>query len=280
MEVFQFKKELKNNITNLRRKGDIIGFVPTMGALHEGHRSLLRKCKNDNNISICSIFVNPNQFNNKNDLKNYPRNLEKDLHIIEAEKFDFVFCPSEMEMYPEPDKRVFDFGKLGEVMEGKHRPGHFNGVAQIVTKLFNDIKPGNAYFGEKDFQQLAIVKFLVRTLNLPVNIISCPIVREADGLAMSSRNLLLKPEERMNAPLISRTLFKAVEMQHEISVPLLIDWVIEQINLSPYLKVEYFEIVNDLNLQPINDWNEKCNKVGCIAVKTSTVRLIDNVRFG
>jgi pantoate--beta-alanine ligase len=279
MEIIQYKEELKNKLSNFRRGWTSIGFVPTMGALHEGHRSLMTRCKNENNVSICSIFVNPNQFNNKNDLKNYPRNLEKDLRILEAEKFDFVFCPDEKEMYPEPDKRIFEFGKLGEVMEGKHRPGHFNGVAQIVTKLFNEIEPTCAYFGEKDFQQLTIVKYLVRTLNIPVNIISCPTVRESDGLAMSSRNLLLNPEERKSAPSISQTLYKAVELQEKLNVHQLTNWVIEQINISPFLKVEYFEIVNDMDLQPVTDWEDKCSKVGCIAVNAGTVRLIDNIRF-
>ncbi len=279
MQVIQYKKELIDKLESFRKKGISIGFVPTMGALHAGHCSLLRKCKNENNISICSIFVNPSQFNDKNDLKNYPRNLDKDLQIIEAEKIDFVFCPDVKEMYPETDTRIFKFGKLGEVMEGVHRPGHFNGVAQIVTKLFDVVEPTNAYFGEKDFQQLAIIKFLVRILNIPVKIISCPTLREPDGLAMSSRNLLLAPEERKNAPLIYQTLRKAVEMQKKIGITQLINWVVEKINSNPFLKVEYFEIVDDLELQPVKNWNDKSNKVGCIAVKTRTVRLIDNVRF-
>ena len=279
MQIIQYKKELKDKLEPFRKKGISLGFVPTMGALHAGHCSLLKKCKNDNNISICSIFVNPSQFNDKNDLKNYPRTLDKDLQIIEAEKIDFLFCPGEREMYPETDTRIFEFGKLSEVMEGKYRPGHFNGVAQIVTKLFDLVEPNNAYFGEKDFQQLVIIKFLVGTLNIPVKIISCPTLREADGLAMSSRNLLLAPEERKNAPLIYQTLKKAVEIQKKFSITKLINWVVEQINSNPLLKVEYFEIIDDLELQPVKNWNDKSNKVGCIAVKTSTVRLIDNIRF-
>jgi pantoate--beta-alanine ligase len=280
MKIVKFIKELEDNLKVFHQKGNSLGLVPTMGALHDGHRYLLKRCKIENNVSICSIFVNPTQFNDKGDLKNYPRTVESDLKIIEAEKFDFAFVPDEKEMYPEPDKRVFEFGPLGEVMEGKHRPGHFNGVAQIVTKLFDIVEPNKAYFGEKDFQQLAIIKFLVRSMNLSVNIISCPTVREPDGLARSSRNLLLTAEERKNAPLIFQTLSKALEMQKKLNINQLINWVIEQINMSPYLKVEYFEIVNDMDLQPVKDWNEKSNKVGCIAVKTGKVRLIDNIRFG
>ncbi len=261
------------------RRGRSVGLVPTMGALHEGHLSLFRYCRNENNISVASIFVNPTQFNDPNDFKNYPRNLDKDIGIIEAEKFDYVFCPGADEMYPEPDERVFDFGKLGNVMEGKFRPGHFNGVAQIVTKLFDAIKPHKAYFGEKDFQQLTIIKYLVKTLELPVKIVPCPIIRETDGLAMSSRNVLLSADERKNAPLIFQILTKAKALQIDYSTNQLIDWVIEQINRNPFLKVEYFEIVDTKNLQPVTSWDEKCGIIGCIAVKAGNVRLIDNIKF-
>jgi len=278
MQIIKFNRELKERLDALRQKGSV-GFVPTMGALHDGHRSLLKKCKSENRIAICSIFVNPTQFNDKNDLKNYPRNLEKDLQIIADEGFDFTFCPDEKEMYPTPDMRQFEFGNLDKIMEGKHRPGHFNGVAQIVTKLFDTVRPDNAYFGEKDFQQLAIIKYLVRTFKLPINIVSCPTIREKDGLALSSRNLLLGSEERKNATLIWQTLFKAKSLQNELNVSDLKKWVIEQVNSCPYFKVEYFEIVDDLELHPILNWDEKNNKVGCIAVRADTVRLIDNIRF-
>jgi pantoate--beta-alanine ligase len=279
MRIVKFRKELEEYRTLSHQKGDRIGLVPTMGALHDGHHSLLKKCTSENDVSICSIFVNPAQFNDKNDLKNYPRKLENDLKIAENAEFDVAFIPDENEMYPVPDRRIFEFGQLGEVMEGKYRPGHFNGVAQIVTKLFEAAGPDNAYFGEKDFQQLTIIKFLVQTLNLPVHIVACSTVRESDGLAMSSRNLLLTPDERRNAPLIFQTLSEAVDMKKSNSISRVIGWVIERINSCPYLKVEYFDIVNDINLQPVIDWNEKSKKVGCIAVKTSTVRLIDNIRF-
>lgn len=279
MKTIIFKKELKEELDAIRQTGGTVGFVPTMGALHNGHRSLLKKCKIENRISICSIFVNPTQFNDKNDLINYPRSLERDLQIVKEEGFDFAFCPDEKEMYPVSDTRKFEFGKLDQVMEGKHRPGHFNGVAQIVTKLFDAVCPDNAYFGEKDFQQMVIIKYLVRTLKLPVNVVACPTIREKDGLAMSSRNMLLNPEERKNAPIISQTLFKAVNLQNNYSVSELKEWVTEQINSSLLFTVEYFEIVDDLELQSIENWNEKRNKVGCIAARNNKVRLIDNIRF-
>lgn len=279
MRVIRHKKELHELLGLLRSKGDKIGFVPTMGTFHEGHLSLLRCCRKENNISVVSIFVNPTQFNDKNDFKNYPRDLNKDLQVIEPENPDFVFCPETDEMYPEPDKRVFDFGKLGNVMEGEFRPGHFNGVAQIVTKLFDIVMPNNAYFGEKDFQQLAIITFMVRSLNLPINIVSCPIIRETDGLAMSSRNQLLNPEERKSAALIFQTLSKAVNLQKQHKINELINWVFEQIDSNPLLKVEYFKIVDSIELQPVNNWEAQCNKVGCIAVKAGKIRLIDNIRF-
>jgi pantoate--beta-alanine ligase len=250
-----------------------------MGALHDGHLSLIRQCSKNNDIIVASIFVNPTQFNDKNDLKNYPRNLDSDLKLLIAEKCDFVFWPEVEEMYPEPDNRVFDFGGLDKTMEGADRPGHFNGVAQIVTKLFGAVKPDAAYFGEKDFQQLAIIKHLVQSLNLSIKIVPCPIIREEDGLAMSSRNLLLGPDEREAAPLISRTLKNAVEMKPKFQIAEIIKWIIDEINSNPFLNVEYFEIVDDIKLLPIKSWEQEKGITGCIAVKAGKVRLIDNVRF-
>lgn len=279
MQVISLKSELSDLLDGLRKSGKKIGFVPTMGALHQGHLSLMKICRKNNDVAVASIFVNPTQFNDKNDLKNYPRMPDVDLKLLKSAGCDIVFSPEVEEMYPEPDTRVFEFGNLGEVMEGSHRPGHFNGVAQIVSKLFDCVMPDNAYFGEKDFQQLAIIKQLVRNNNLPINIVSCPIIRENDGLAMSSRNLLLGKNERLNAPLIHQVLTKAVSLQNQYSVAGLNKWVIDQINANEFLNVEYFEIVDDVELMQINDWNEKSNKVGCIAVKAGNIRLIDNIRF-
>ena len=279
MQVISLKSELSDLLDGLRKSGKKIGFVPTMGALHQGHLSLMKICRKNNDVAVASIFVNPTQFNDKNDLKNYPRMPDVDLKLLKSAGCDIVFSPEVEEMYPEPDTRVFEFGNLGEVMEGSHRPGHFNGVAQIVSKLFDCVMPDNAYFGEKDFQQLAIIKQLVRNNNLPINIVSCPIIRENDGLAMSSRNLLLGKNERLNAPLIHQVLTKAVSLKNKYSVAELNKWVIDQINANEFLNVEYFEIVDDVELMHINDWNEKSNKVGCIAVKAGNIRLIDNIRF-
>ncbi len=277
MQVIKYKKEISQIITQLKSEGKTIGFVPTMGALHEGHLSLIRECRKNNTICVVSIFVNPTQFNDKNDLQNYPRMPEKDFESIEKEGCDLVFYPDVNEIYPEPDLREFDFGGLDKVMEGKHRPGHFNGVAQVVTKLFEIVQPHNAYFGEKDFQQLAIIKFLVQTMNLPVKIVPCSIVREPDGLAMSSRNLSLGKNERVAAPLIAKTLFDSTTRINSWTIDDVKNWVIKTINENQFLKVEYFEIVDGTNLQPVI--NKEKNIVGCIAVKAGNVRLIDNIGY-
>ena len=250
-----------------------------MGALHKGHISLVRKAINENSTVVVSIFVNPAQFNDLRDLESYPRTLDKDLTLLGPTGCHIVFAPTISEVYPEPDNRIFDFGVMGEVMEGKHRPGHFNGVAQVVSRLFDIVKPNKAYFGEKDFQQLAIIRQMVKQLNLAVEIVPCPIVREEGGLAMSSRNELLSPEERKNANLISQTLQKARTFAGRENIEKVIIWVTESINENPFLKVEYFEIVDELTLRPVNSWNEMGNKVGCIAVFCGKVRLIDNIIF-
>jgi pantoate--beta-alanine ligase len=279
MLVVKSKSELRKILESQKKTGKTIGFVPTMGALHKGHMSLIQMCRINNDISIASIFVNPTQFNDKNDLKNYPRTLEMDLARLENEKCDIVFNPEVEEMYPEPDKRIFDFGILDKVMEGEHRPGHFNGVAQIVSKLFDAVMPDNAYFGQKDFQQLTIIRQLVRDLKMPVHIVACPIIRESDGLAMSSRNQLLGKNERQAAPVISKSLLKALELKEIMDVKELRNWVIQQVNENPFLVTEYFEIVDDIALHPVRYWQEFENIVGCIAVKAGNIRLIDNIRF-
>jgi pantoate--beta-alanine ligase len=275
MFLAETKKELKNKLKDC----GTIGFVPTMGALHQGHLSLVKQAIRENDTVVVSIFVNPTQFNDPKDLERYPRTLSEDLKLLKAVGCHIVFAPSVKEVYPEPDARTFDFGPIETVMEGKHRPGHFNGVAQVVSKLFEIVQPNKAYFGLKDFQQLAIIKNMVKQLNLSVEIVPCSIVREESGLAMSSRNELLTADERSNAALISKILQAAKEQIGQKSVHDLEKWVVEEINKNPYLTVEYFEIVDDMQLQPIKSWNEKNTKVGCIAVYCGKVRLIDNVVF-
>ncbi|BDX37439.1 pantothenate synthetase [Tenuifilaceae bacterium CYCD] len=272
-------EQTNQTLNGLRGNGKTIGFVPTMGALHEGHASLVKKAVEENDFVVVSIFVNPTQFNDKNDLRNYPRTPEKDIALLNNLGVHYVFMPTESEIYPVPDTRQFDFGLLDKVMEGEHRPGHFNGVAQIVSKLFEIVKPHRAYFGQKDFQQLAIIRKLVKMLNFNIEIVACPILREKDGLAMSSRNLLLDPEKRASAPLISKTLFDARNKMLEMSVKNLIDWVVNSINGDSHLSVEYFELSNAITLEPIKDWNDAEHIVGCIAVSAGNVRLIDNVIF-
>lgn len=279
MQVINYISELKSIVGEYRKQNKAIGFVPTMGALHEGHLSLVSFSKENTDITVVSIFVNPTQFNDKNDLKNYPRTLDADLAKLASKDVDIVFAPSESEMYPEPDNRTFDFGNLDKVMEGARRPGHFNGVAQVVSKLFAVVEPNKAFFGDKDFQQVAVIKQMVRQLNLPVVIVPCPIVREADGLAMSSRNTLLSPVQRQHAVLISKTLFESRETAKTMDVDKLKDWVVANINKDPELEVEYFEIVDDTDLISVKSWSEPNKKVGCITVKVGNVRLIDNIRY-
>jgi len=279
MEVFHHRREISQHIASLKKAGKSVGFVPTMGALHAGHFSLVQASKQQNDFTVVSIFVNPTQFNNKEDLVRYPRTLDTDLPLIEKEGCDMVFVPGEREMYPEPDLRVFSFGNLDKVMEGKFRPGHFNGVAQIVTKLFDIVTPDRAYFGQKDFQQLAIIRKLASDCRYPVEIVACPIVREADGLAMSSRNTHLSADERQHAPFICKTLLKAQKTGMSASPARLKKAVIETINNDPILQVEYFEIVDDKTLQPVKSWDKPGTKTGCIAVLAGKVRLIDNITF-
>jgi pantoate--beta-alanine ligase len=279
MQVFHYKRELVDCLNNLRKHNKTIGLVPTMGALHQGHLSLLSRSRLENNFTIVTIFVNPTQFNDPNDLLNYPRNVESDLKMLEQELCDFAFCPATDEMYPEPDHRSFDFGSIGSVMEGLRRPGHFNGVAQIVTRFFDLIMPDKAYFGEKDFQQLTIIKYIVRQLNYPILIKACPIMRDPDGLAMSSRNRLLNAGQRKSAATISRTLFEANKLKQQLSIEQMKIWVRETIDSDQNLKTEYFEIVDDTTLESVSEWKENRNKVGCVAVKVGNIRLIDNIRF-
>ena len=279
MKLLTTIKELTADISALKTLGKTIGFVPTMGALHEGHFSLVRKCKSENDICVVSIFVNPTQFNNPNDLTTYPRTLEQDTKKLAELGCDMVFAPSTEEMYTNEEtttKFSFDFGGLDQVMEGPNRPGHFNGVVQIVSKLFDLVQPLRAYFGEKDFQQVAIIKRMVKVMGYDTMIIPCPIVRETSGLAMSSRNQLLSPEQKVTAAQISHILFESRQLIQCQSIPQVQSWVIEQINRVDGLQVEYFEIVDRDTLQPANSWN---NTIGCITVHCGNVRLIDNITY-
>ena len=279
MELFRTIKGLQQALCVDREQSLSIGFVPTMGALHEGHLSLVRRASDENEVVVVSIFVNPNQFNDLNDLKNYPRNLEADLALLGERSCNYVFLPEVNEIYPEPDTRQFDFGMLENVMEGQFRPGHFNGVAQVVSKLFDIVQPDNAYFGLKDFQQYSIIKRMTLELKLPVKIIACETVREADGLAKSSRNSLLSKEHRTIAPQIYRILQEARSESTVFSPEEVKFRVTDKFRAEPLLRLEYFDIVDDTTLETISSWKHSGGKVGCIAVFAGKVRLIDNIVF-
>lgn len=279
MKLVHTISELRAELDVQRKEGKKIGLVPTMGALHEGHASLVRRAVAENEIVVVSDFVNPTQFNDKNDLLKYPRTLDADCELLEREGADYVFAPSVEEIYPEPDTRQFSYAPLDTVMEGKFRPGHFNGVCQIVSKLFMIVEPDRAYFGEKDFQQLAIIREMVKQMNFPLQIVGCPIVREADGLALSSRNARLSAEERAFALNISQTLFKSREYALSHSVKETQTFVEEAIAESEGLRLEYFEIVDGLTLQRIENWDDTDYAVGCITVFCGEVRLIDNIKY-
>ncbi|GBU07680.1 pantothenate synthetase [Bacteroidales bacterium] len=279
MQVVKSIIELQSLLDSYRLEGKSIGLVPTMGALHNGHLSLVDRCKQLNDICVVSIFVNPIQFNDSQDLINYPRTEESDCRQLETIACDCVFIPEIKEIYPEPDNRQFDFGILSQVMEGAFREGHFNGVAQVVSKLFCIVGPDNAYFGEKDFQQLVIIRAMVKYLDLATTIISCPIVREIDGLAMSSRNMRIVEEVRPEACEIYKTLQKSQKMAFKHSVGELKEMVIATLALVKSLRLEYFEIVDGYSLQAISDWSQTEYPVACIAVFCGEVRLIDNIAY-
>ena len=279
MEVVTKIADLQKKIAEIRTNGGTVGLVPTMGALHNGHLELVKRCVAENSICVVSVFVNPTQFNDKNDLLHYPRTLDADCKLLESAGCVIAFAPEVEEMYPVEDTRVFNLGAVAEVMEGKYRPGHFNGVAQIVSKLFDAVQPDRAYFGEKDFQQIAVIRTMVKLLNYPVEIVACPIVREDDGMALSSRNLRLTPEQRKNAVSISQTLFKSRTFAEQHSVAETIDYVVNTLNSVPDLDVEYFEIVNGNTLLSVNDWSDSDYIVGCITVYCGEVRLIDNIAY-
>ena len=277
METITNSEELRRALGSRDRSG--IGFVPTMGALHAGHRSLVERARRECATVVVSVFVNPTQFNDKTDLKNYPRTPEADLRLLEEVGADYVFMPSVEEVYPEPDTRTFDFGMIDKVMECATRPGHFNGVAQVVSRLFDLVKPAKAYFGEKDFQQIAVIREMVRQLRIPVEIIPCPIVRGEDGLALSSRNTLLDTDHRTAAPYIYKVLKAAVEKSHQTTPDQLAAWVTAQVESNPLLKVIYFQVVDAATMQQVRTWEESPAIQGCIAVQAGDIRLIDNIKL-
>lgn len=279
MKLIQTIQELRTELDALRKEGKTIGLVPTMGALHAGHASLVKRAVAENDVVVVSNFVNPTQFNDKNDLLKYPRTLDADCKLLEECGASFVFAPSVEEIYPEPDTRQFSYAPLDTVMEGKFRPGHFNGVCQIVSKLFLIVEPTRAYFGEKDFQQLAIIREMVRKYPFNLEIVGCPIVREADGLALSSRNARLSDEQRIQALQISKTLFASVEYAQTHTLAETKAFVESAISTAEGLRLEYFEIVDGNSLQTVCDWKDSSYIVGCITVFCGEVRLIDNIKY-
>jgi pantoate--beta-alanine ligase len=280
MEIIHRINDLQTaGLSILRTQNKKIGFVPTMGALHEGHISIVRRSVKENDATVVSIFVNPTQFNHTNDLLTYPRTLDADCKQLEAAGVSFVFAPAVEEMYPHPDTRQFAYPPLDTVMEGAFRPGHFNGVCQIVSKLFDAVQPHRAYFGEKDFQQLAIIREMTRRLKYDIEIIACPIVREQDGLAMSSRNTRLSPSGRKDAPEIYRILSESRTYALSHSASETRQFVADHIKRIPSLRLEYFQIVNGNTLQNVESWNEVAYTVGCIAVFCGEIRLIDNIPY-
>ena len=277
MKVVNTVAELNAALAPLKREG--IGFVPTMGALHAGHRSLVERARRENDTVVVSVFVNPTQFNDKNDLKNYPRTPESDCAILEAAGADIVFMPTVEVIYPEPDTRQFDFGMVDKVMEGATRPGHFNGVAQVVSRLFALVNPARAYFGEKDFQQIAVIKAMVEQLAIDIEIVECAIVRGEDGLALSSRNELLTPEHRAAAPHIYATISQCAAKMESMSPEELTNWIVSTIDSNPLLKTIYFEAVDARTMQRVEKWSDSERIQGCCAVQAGNIRLIDNIRI-
>lgn len=282
MEIIRTVSRLSEAVDTARAKGCSIGLVPTMGALHAGHRSLVERARAENDIVVVSVFVNPTQFNNADDLRTYPRTEEADTALLEACGVDYAFIPSVSEIYPEPDTRVFDLGPVAEVMEGAMRPGHFNGVAQIVSKLFALAKPTRAYFGEKDFQQIAVIRRMVELEGFDLEIVPCPIVRETDGLALSSRNVRLSPEARAIAPQIHRILEESVAIKAQGKGPREVASLTKAaINATEGLEAEYYQIVDARTMQPIERWEDAgdCGAAGCVTVYCGGVRLIDNIKY-
>jgi pantoate--beta-alanine ligase len=279
MKIFEKVKDLNKFLDPLRKKGKVIGFVPTMGALHSGHISLIEKCRSECDITVVSIFVNPLQFNDKNDFRNYPKTIDADNDKLIQAGCDVVFIPEEKEMYPSAEKKHYPLGKIEEVMEGKHRPGHFQGVARVIERLFEIVKPDKAFFGAKDYQQVMIVKRTVEITLQPVEIITCPTVRERDGLAMSSRNMRLTPEQRKSAPAVFFALSQVPEMLRKNSYGSVSEWFENYINNVPYLKSEYFKIADSKSLDIVTETVAGRTYIAFTAVQCGNIRLIDNIFF-
>lgn len=281
MKIFEKVVDLQNELFEVRRLGKTVGLVPTMGALHDGHASLVRQSVQQNDVTVVSVFLNPTQFNDKGDLDRYPRTLDADCKLLEACGADYVFAPSVSEMYPTPDTRHFEFPPQSTVMEGAKRPGHFNGVCQVVSRLFYITRPNRAYFGEKDWQQIAVVKRLVGFINMNIEIVECPIVRDEDGLAKSSRNSLLSADERAIAPNIYKVLKSSTNEAEKMSVQQLHDKVVADINAIEGLEVEYFDIVDGNTLLPVQSWDDTPYVVGCITIYCgkTPIRLIDHIKY-
>lgn len=279
MRVVKTISELKSLISGYKQENKTVGLVPTMGALHAGHKSLVDRARKENDIVVVSVFVNPTQFNNKQDLATYPRTEERDCALLEAAGCDVVFMPAVEAVYPEPDNRQFDLGAVAEVMEGAHRPGHFNGVAQIVSKLFGFVEPDRAYFGEKDFQQIAVIRKMVQLEGFKLQIVACPIKREDDGLALSSRNVRLTAEQRQLAPNIYRVLKESCNFAKSHTVAETEKFVVDSLDALPQMEVEYYSIVDALTMQPVSDWADADSITGCITVYCGEVRLIDNIAY-
>ncbi|MBO5296679.1 MAG: pantoate--beta-alanine ligase [Candidatus Homeothermus sp.] len=280
MKIIRTVKELKEAVSALKSEGKSVGLVPTMGALHDGHISLVERARTGNDAVVVSVFVNPTQFNNPDDLRTYPRTEDADCHRLEKAGVDIAFIPSVEEMYPEPDTRVFDLGPVAAVMEGAMRPGHFNGVAQVVSRLFAMVNPDRAYFGEKDFQQIAVIRRMVELEKFPIEIVACPIKRESDGLALSSRNVRLSAHQREVAPNIHRVMEESLAYRASgASLKDVKHRVIDEINAYPEMEVEYYEIVNAADMQPVAEWSDCDEAVGCITVYLGDVRLIDNIKY-
>ena len=279
MTVINTISELRECLAQHRKEGHSIGLVPTMGALHEGHASLVRRSVKENDVTVVSIFLNPTQFNDPKDLERYPRTLDADCHILEQCGADIAFAPTVKEIYPEPDTRQFSYPPTDTVMEGAMRPGHFNGVCQIVSKLFSYVEPDRGYFGEKDYQQIAVIRRMADDLGFRLQIVPCPVVRQSDGLALISRNALLSPEERKTAANIYRILNESRSLG--LSVQQTHDWVVKEINAIPGLEVQYFSIVDGDSLADVTSWDETASIVGCITVfcGTTPIRLIDHIRY-
>ncbi|KGF47219.1 pantoate--beta-alanine ligase [Prevotella disiens] len=281
MKVIEKVVDLKNELFEVRKLGKSVGLVPTMGALHEGHASLVSRSVNQNDVTVVSVFLNPTQFNDKGDLERYPRTLEADCKLLESCGADYVFAPSVAEMYPSKDERQFEFPPQSTVMEGAKRPGHFNGVCQVVSRLFYIVRPQRAYFGEKDWQQIAVVKRLVDFINMDIEIVECPIIRDEDGLAKSSRNALLSDDERQIAPHIYKVLKASQAEVEKLSIAELHDKVVSEINAKEGLEVEYFDIVDGNTLLPVTTWEASPYVVGCITVYCgkTPIRLIDHIKY-